>query len=314
MAAYADLNGVYTWYETHGEGDPLVMLHPGGGGVDARALAPNVGAMAARFRVYTPERRAHGHTPDVEGPITFEDMARDTIAFLEEVVGGPAHLVGSSDGAIVALLAALRAPQLVRRLVTVAGPFHHDGWVPSAIDPNDAPPDFLARSYAEISPDGESHYPVVVEKLARMHVSEPTLTLAELGTVSCRTLVMLGDDDEVALEHAIAMYRALRDGELMVVPGTSHGLLVEKPELCNAVTLDFLRNEPVETMAPIRRARRTRRGKAGRASASLTTALSSGDLISRTTARRVWRWPTTISGRRAGSPRMGLPLPRRRCS
>ena len=65
---------------------------------------------------------------------------------------------------------------------------------------------------------------------------------------------MLGDDDEVRLEHGIDLYRALHDAELAVVPGTSHGLLVEKPELCNAMILNFLTNEPVATFAPIRRA------------------------------------------------------------
>jgi pimeloyl-ACP methyl ester carboxylesterase len=82
MADYALLAGVRTWYEEHGGGDPLVLLHPGGAGVDARAFGPNLGPLAAQFRVYTPERRAHGHTPDVAGPITFDAMAHDTIAFL----------------------------------------------------------------------------------------------------------------------------------------------------------------------------------------------------------------------------------------
>jgi pimeloyl-ACP methyl ester carboxylesterase len=94
---------------------------------------------------------------------------------------------------------------------------------------------------------------VVVAKLARMHVEEPTLAGSDLNDVESRALVMLGDDDEVTLEHAIAMYRELPDAELMVVPGTSHGLLVEKPSLCNGVILEFLTADPVATMAPIRR-------------------------------------------------------------
>jgi pimeloyl-ACP methyl ester carboxylesterase len=73
-------------------------------------------------------------TPDIDGPITYEQMAQDTIAFLEQVVGGPAPLVGHSDGAPVALLVALRRPDLVPRLVFAAGVFHHDGWAPGAID------------------------------------------------------------------------------------------------------------------------------------------------------------------------------------
>jgi pimeloyl-ACP methyl ester carboxylesterase len=231
-----------------------VLLHPGGGGVSSRAFAPNLGALAERFRTFTPERRAHGRTPDVEGPITFEAMAQDTIRFLEQVVGGPARVLGVSDGATVALLLALRRPDLVERLVFVAGVFHYDGWWPQAIDPNNEPPAFLEESYAELSPDGVAHYRVVVDKLVRMHQIEPTMSVEDLGTIPCRTLVMLGDDDEIRLEHGIALYRALPDAELAVIPGTSHGLLVEKPELCNAMVVDFLTNDPVATFAPIRRA------------------------------------------------------------
>jgi pimeloyl-ACP methyl ester carboxylesterase len=254
MAGYVELGGVRTWYDEHGDGEALALLHPGG--VDSRAFAPNIDALAARFHVFTPERRGHGHTQDVDGPITYELMAQDTIAFLEAVVDGPAHLVACSDGVVVALLVALRRPDLARRLVLVAGVFHRDGWIPEAIDPDATPPEFLVNSYGEVSPDGREHFPVVAAKLARMHAEEPTLSAADLDRVKSRTFVIVGDDDEVTLEHAIAMYRGLQDGELAVVPGTSHGLLVEKPALCNALIVDFLTTEPVPTMAPIRRASR----------------------------------------------------------
>ena len=255
MASYVDLPAVRTWYDEHGSGEPLVLLHPGG--VDARTFGPNIEALAARFHVFTPDRRGHGHTADVEGPITYKVMAQDTVAFLEVVVGGPAQLVGYSDGATVALLAALHRPDLVRRLVFVAGVFHRDGWLPGVVDPDVPPPEFLATAYAEVSPDGGGHFPVVVAKLARMHVEEPTLSPSDLGRVISRSLVMMGDDDEVSLEHAVALYRGLADAELAVVPGTSHGLLEEKPELCNRIIVDFLTTEPVPTMAPIRRAGRS---------------------------------------------------------
>ncbi len=252
MAGYIEVGGVRTWYDEHGEGEPLALLHPGG--LDARAWQPNLHAIAARFRVFTPERRGHGHTPDVDGPITFELMAQDTIAFLDTVVGGSAHLVGCSDGAIVALLVALRRPDLVRRVVFIAGVFHRDGWAPGVVDPGESPPEFIARLYGEVSPDGPGHFPVVVAKLDRMHADEPSLTVTDLNAVSSRTLVMIGDDDEVTLEHAIALYRGLPNGELAVVPGTSHGLLVEKPRLCNTIIVDFLTLDRTHTMAPIRRA------------------------------------------------------------
>jgi pimeloyl-ACP methyl ester carboxylesterase len=253
MESYCELGQVKTWYEMRGNGEPLALLHPGM--ADARAFSPNIEALADHFRVYTPERRGHGRTPDVDGEITFELMAADTTAFLEEVVEGPAHLVGMSDGAIVALLVALRRPDLVERLVLVAGVFHLDGWVPQAIDPQNELPEFMADSYGEISPDGRAHFRVVADKVARMHLKEPALTTTDLGTLESRTLVMIGDDDEVTLEHAVAAYRAIPDAELAVVPGTSHGLLVEKPELCNDLIVNFLHDQPAPTMAPIRRAK-----------------------------------------------------------
>lgn len=252
MAGYAELGGVRTWYDDHGAGEPLVLLHPGG--ADARAWAPNLDSLAARFHVFTPERRGHGRTPDVEGPMTYELMAADTVAFLEQVVGEAAHVVGCSAGASVALVVALRRPDLVRRLGLVSGVFHRDGWISEAIDPDAEPHEVLVRGYAELSPDGADHHPVVHAKLARMNWEEPTLATHDLGGVASRSLVMLGDDDEVKLEHAIAMYRGIRDAELAVVPGTSHGLLHEKPALCNTILVNFLSTDPVPTFAPIRRA------------------------------------------------------------
>jgi pimeloyl-ACP methyl ester carboxylesterase len=94
----------------------------------------------------------------------------------------------------------------------------------------------------------------MVAKLAVMHAHEPTLTRDDLGRITCRALVMVADDDEVRLEHAVELYRSLPDAELAVVPGTSHGLLVEKPDLCNLLITEFLTKDPVQTFAPIRRA------------------------------------------------------------
>jgi pimeloyl-ACP methyl ester carboxylesterase len=248
----AELPAVAMWYDERGHGDPCVLLHPGGAGVDSRAMGRTMAALAQIFRVYAPEQRAHGRTPDVTGPVSYELMATDTIAFIETVIGRPVHLLGCSDGAVVALAVALRRPDLVRRLVLAAGVFHRDGWADGVLD--GAPPDFLERSYGELSPDGIGHYGVVVAKLAAMHDREPAFTAADLRGVPSRTLVMVADDDEVRLEHAIEAYRSLPDAELAVVPGTSHGLLVEKPELCNLLIIEFLTKEPAETLAPIRRA------------------------------------------------------------
>ncbi|NUS44550.1 MAG: alpha/beta hydrolase [Mycobacteriaceae bacterium] len=254
MAHYVGLGPVHTWYDRVGDGPPLVLLHPGGAGVDSRAFAPNVPDFARRFTVYLPERRGHGRTADVAGPYAFDLVAQDTVRFIEEVVGGPAHLAGMSDGAIVALHVALSRPDLVERLVVVAGVFHYAGWADGVVEAGAEPPAFLADSYAEIAPDGPGHYPVVVGKLLDMHRTGPALTAGHLARIGCRTLVMVGDDDEVRLEHALSMYRAIPRCELAIVPGTSHGLLVEKPLLCDSMIIDFLAAEAVVTLAPRRRA------------------------------------------------------------
>ena len=250
--ATAELTGVRMWYDERGAGESCVLLHPGGAGVDARALAPTVDGLAGSLRVYTPEQRGHGRTPDAGGPISYEVMAADTIEFIETVTGRPVFLAGCSDGAVVALTVALRRPDLVRRLVLAAGVFHRDGWAEGVLDGE--PPEFLRQSYAELSPDGAAHYEVMVAKLAGLHATGPSLTPRDLAMVSCRSLVLVADDDEVRLEHAIEMYRSLPDAELAVVPGTSHGLLVEKAALCNLLIAEFLTHEPVPTFAPIRRA------------------------------------------------------------
>jgi len=125
MAEYVQLGALKTWYGKHGSGDPLVLMH--GDLVDSRFFEPNLGALAERFHVYTPERRGRGHSPDLPGPITYQLMADDTIAFLEAVVGEPADLVGHSDGAFVAMLVAMQRPELVKPLVMISGGFNKSG-------------------------------------------------------------------------------------------------------------------------------------------------------------------------------------------
>lgn len=253
MAEYVQLGAVNTWYDEHGAGEPLVLMH--GGLVDARFFAPNLTALSKRFHVYTPERRGHGHTPDVDGPITYQLMADDTIAFLEQIVGVPADLVGHSDGAFVAMLIAMQRPELVKRLVMISGGYNKSGEaMPDAEWDIEQMTQFLGPSYGEVSPDGEAHFPVVAAKIGEMARTEPNLEVSELAKVTQRSLVMLADDDLMTLSHAVNMYDALPNAELAIVPGTSHFLTQEKPDLVNAIVLDFLTKDPVPTVAPIRRA------------------------------------------------------------
>jgi pimeloyl-ACP methyl ester carboxylesterase len=251
MADYTDVNGARMWYDDRGDGNPLVLLH--GGLTDSRDFSGNLDVLVSQFRLLLPERRGHGHTADVAGPITVEVMAQDTIAFLDKIVSGPACLMGYSAGAIVALWVAVRRPDLVDRLVLISGAFHPDGMIlrPTADAPPAAP---LVAAYAEVSPDGADHFPAVIAKVARAVAELPGLSSTELNVVTCPVLVMAADDDNVTLEHTLALYRGLRNAQLAIIPGTSHLLLHEKPQLCTRLVADFLTADLTPTWMPIRRA------------------------------------------------------------
>jgi pimeloyl-ACP methyl ester carboxylesterase len=239
MPAHAQLGEVRAYYEEDGAGEPVLLLHPGG--ADSRVFDDNLARLAAGFHVHRPDRRGHGRTPDVPGPITYELMASETVAFLEQVVGGPAHLVGHSDGAVVALVAALRRPDLVRRLVLASGVFRHDGWAPGAIDLDEETMTFFIEFHGAVSPDGPEHFPVIAEKLHRMQSEEPTLTVADLAGYPGPALVMVGDDeDEIPLAHTLALRQGLPQAQLAVVPGAGHGLFLDRPGLCNHIVNEFL--------------------------------------------------------------------------
>ena len=252
--AIVELSQVRTWYAERGSGEPLVLLH--GGAVDARFFDQNIETLAARFQVLTPDLRGHGHTPDVEGPFTYEALAQDTIEFIEVAVGGPVHLAGHSIGAGVALHVALRRPDLVSTLVLISAAFHHSGQITiDEIDVDQVVAAFGA-AYGEVSPDGEDHYAVIVAKEIDMDRREPALDQSALRAVSAPTLIMASDDDIITLEHTLALYRGITNAELAIIPGTSHFLTQEKPDLVAAIITDFIGADPVVPIAPIRRAQR----------------------------------------------------------
>jgi pimeloyl-ACP methyl ester carboxylesterase len=243
VVTYVDVNGLPTWHEVSGEGRPVVLLHGAFSGASSWSGQTPVLADAG-YRVHAPERRGHAHTPDVPGPLTYDVMAADTVAYLDVVVGGPAHLVGWSDGAVVALLVAQRRPDLVDRLVLIGQYYNSSGKVPGGLVDllgagGDQVMGFLRAGYDPVSPDGPEHFPVVYAKTMQMLATEPELDLASLAVVEAPTLVLQGDRDEVTLEHGAAVATALPQGRFAVLPGT-HARPVESPVVVNALLLWFL--------------------------------------------------------------------------
>ena len=237
-------HGVRTYLEEHGAGAPLLLLHGGFETVDM--LPALTAALAREYHVVAPERRGHGRTPDVDGPITYAAMADDTLAVLDALALERAHLVGYSDGANIAMLLAIAHPERVGRLVLVSGNFHAQGMTrPFRTGLRRATAERFEPAYADayrrLSPDGPAHWPVVFAKLQRMMLEEPTLTPTDLGRIAAPTLVLAGDRDAVTVAHTVALYEAIADARLCIVPGGSHGLLTEQPDLCNRVIGEFLR-------------------------------------------------------------------------
>jgi pimeloyl-ACP methyl ester carboxylesterase len=249
---YADIGGHRTWFaDSHGAGDPVLVLH--GGLTDSdlmlESLEPPLGD---RFRILAFDRRGHGRTADTEAAFHYDDMASETIAAIETLIGGPTHLLGWSDGANVALLVALRRPDLVRSLVLIGANYHFDGTV--APDFGETGPKVLKDRYAQRSPDGGEHFAAVFQKSRAMWAAEPTLTTDDLRKISAPALVMVGDDDLMTFAHTASLYESLPMGQLAVIPGTSHGVVLEKPELVTRLVGDFL-NAPgkPKTQLPLRR-------------------------------------------------------------
>lgn len=253
VAGYVTVGGRPVWHECHGaDGEPVVLLHGGFAGASSwAAQVPDL--LDAGFRLYVPERRGHGRTPDVEGPFTYEAMADDTTAYLDEVVRGPAHLVGWSDGAVVALLVAIDRPDLVRRMVVVGQYYNRDGRVTdSAIDRLLRSPEgreFLRGAYEPGAPEGPGHFAVVYDKMLEMIGSGPEIDLARLRGITAPTLVVQGDRDDVTLEHGAAVAAAIPDGRLAVLPG-SHALPLELPDVVNPLFVGFLRHGAPAPLMP----------------------------------------------------------------
>ncbi len=253
MGTYLELPAGKVWYDDQGSGQPVVFIH--GGAVDGRFFKDNVPALTDRLRVITVDLWGHGRSPDREGPFTLASFSDDVAEVIREVAGGRAHVVGHSIGACVAMDLAMRHPDVVDRLVIASGGFDSsEEQIPDidlAVEQTVA---FLGSTYGEVSPDGEEHFAVVVRKDFELSAREPRWTEADLGTIRARTLVLSADDDLTPLTHTVRMYLAIPDSELSIVPGTSHFFLQEKPEAANAILRSFLLDDPVPTVAPLRRA------------------------------------------------------------
>ncbi|WP_436500000.1 alpha/beta fold hydrolase [Actinokineospora sp. HUAS TT18] len=254
MGSYVEIAGHRTWVEDRGgDGEPLLLLH--GGLSNSDTLLDALSSLSDRFRLVAFDRRGHGRTADTDAPFHYADMATETIAVLTDVIKAPAHLVGWSDGGIVALLVAIDRPDLVNKAVVIGANFHANGAMPVEIDPDSPLAQELTKDYLDRSPDGPEHLEAMFEKAITMMSTEPTLTVDDIARIPNPVLVLVGDDDLITLGHTCALYEALPHGQLAVVPGASHAVPLERPTTVAGLITDFLTGDAPRTIMPIRRAR-----------------------------------------------------------
>jgi pimeloyl-ACP methyl ester carboxylesterase len=243
---YVDVNGQNVYYEEYGQGDSLLLLHGGFGTGDSLMALGQI--LAAHHRVIAPDRSGHGHTGDIEGPLTYDAMATETIGVIEALGIEKANLVGYSDGGILCLLIALQRPDLLSRIVPIAANFHHIGISPQALGMlGSFTPDILravlpeaVAAYEKYSPDGPEHFPVMFEKSKQMFITQPTMTVDDLAKINVPTLVIAADHDMMTIEHTVSLFQSIPNAQLCIVPGATHGLGFDRAEDVGRAALRFL--------------------------------------------------------------------------
>jgi len=253
---HISLNGHPTWtYVSKRKKKPsLVLLHGGmsSSGSLLRNLAPH---FDKNYRVAAFDRRGHGRTADTDAPFHYEEMADETIAFLEHL-GGKHYVVGHSDGGNVALIVAMRRPDLLKRVVLVGANYHFDGMRPMPMFHLEGEQfEEWATKYGELSPSGKEHARDVITKTLHMFDTEPAFSVDDLAKISVPMLVMAGDDDLMELSHTSSLYEAVPGAQLAIVPGTSHAVLKEKTKLSAKLIRNFFEDDyPPVSYQPSRRA------------------------------------------------------------
>jgi pimeloyl-ACP methyl ester carboxylesterase len=224
----ARVHGHRIYYALRGSGSTLVFLH-GGGDSGEHSFVRQLDVFSQHHRIVAPDQVGQGRTPDIPGPLSYTAMMEDTAALLQRLKLQHVDVVGFSDGGILALMLAVRHPELVRRLV-ISG---------VNIAPEGLRPENLEELRATQTPEPKT----IDEKLAHLWLTSPTeeeLNLGLLAKIAQPVLVISGDRDAITLEHTLKIFHALPDAELCVLPGTDHATFSGRSEWLNPIISSFL--------------------------------------------------------------------------
>jgi pimeloyl-ACP methyl ester carboxylesterase len=252
---YALVNGLNLYYESHGTGEPLILLH---GGLGATEMFGEVLPLLSKTRrVIAVDLQAHGRTADIDRPMTFEAMADDIAALMTHLEIERADVMGYSLGGGVALRIAVRHPDMVRKLVLVSIAFKLDGWYPeivsgmahvgagSAEAMKQTP---MYQLYARIAPK-PADWPVLLTKIGELLRMDYDWS-KDVAAIKAPTLLVFGDADAVRTAHAVQFFELLGGGKkdggwdgsgmsnarLAILPGLTHYNIFSSPALASTVT------------------------------------------------------------------------------
>jgi pimeloyl-ACP methyl ester carboxylesterase len=257
---YAEVNGINLYYETHGTGRPLILLHGGLG--SGEMFGPVLPMLAERHQVITPDLQGHGRTSDIDRPMDVRLMAGDIAALIDHLRLTTPDVVGYSLGGGVALQTAVQHPAKVRRLVIVSANLRPDAIYPemraqqgqvsagAMAFMKDTP---MYQLYQRVAPRPED-FPRLLDKIGEGMSHDFDFT-EEVRSLKMPTLVVAGDSDMAPPSHYVEVFRLLgggvRDGgwmgegrpegghALAILPGLTHYNICTSPLLA-AVILDFL--------------------------------------------------------------------------
>ena len=240
---YAPVNGLQLYYETHGSGRPLVLLHGGLMTIDLN-FGPLLGPLAASRQVIAVELQGHGHTADTGRAMTIEALAGDVVALLDHLGIGQADLFGFSLGGLVAYAVALNAPARVGKLIAASADAYRPPGrerAPLGDDLMPTPTDFQAwrDAYETVAPD-PGHFDEFAAKTSEMVVHEFGGWTDELRSLQAPTLLIFGDRDFSSLPDAVEMFELLPNAQLAILPGTTHVGVTRRPSEVLALITPFL--------------------------------------------------------------------------
>ena len=253
--AYAPVNRLELYYEIHGSGEPLILLH---GGVGSSEMFSSIlPALSATRQVVGVDLQAHGRTADIDRPLSYELMADDIVALIKHLRIERADIMGYSLGGGVAIQTAVRHPEVVRKLVVVSAPFKREGWYPEiqaalaqgGLETAEAMKQTpMYQLYSRIAPRPED-WPVLHTKLGAM-LRQGYDWSKEVASIKSPVLIVVGDADAVRPEHAVEFFGLLGGGkrdagwdglgrplaQLSILPGTTHYNSCQSPILASIVT------------------------------------------------------------------------------